>query len=164
MKLRILKFKTNRGSTIIELVIYSALFITLLLVVSSVFATSFSLQRESESASYVQQDSRYIFQRLEYDIHRADDISIPSSSGSSSEVLQLSEGINILRYSVVDGVLYIDVNGAVERLNSNVTQIRSIEFVRGEGETISVTIVIASLIEGEAEGDESVLQTTIRRR
>ena len=113
-------FKQNKlkGFTLIELIIYMAIFSIFLLVLSEIFVNILNVQLESEANSSVNQDGRYILARLVYDIKNADDINIPINIGDVTNILQITvSGLNYT-YSLDSGNLELNINGASDKLNS----------------------------------------------
>ena len=124
--------KTNRlnfqkGTTLIELLLYLALFSIILVVVVDLLFTSGQLKMESESQNSLQQDANLISKRLNYEVHSATSSATPSNSSlvlnvaSETHTFSLSSG-NLVFQKVV-GPSTINAN-----LNSNLTTINSISF------------------------------------
>lgn len=94
--LRISDFKFQRGITLVELLLYMAILSVLLTVLTTIFISALDVQSESSASSSVEQDGNYILAKLEYDMHRAQSINIPSSNGEINSNFQI----------VVDGINY----------------------------------------------------------
>lgn len=107
--------KTTHGFTLIEFLIYIGLLSILLAIMSQVFLATLSIRTESEGATNIQQDGRYILARLTYDIYRAKDISVPAV-GATGGVLQLTITENgtdtAYRYSSASGNLVLQIGSA----------------------------------------------------
>lgn len=71
----------QKGVTIVELLLYMGILTILLTILTSVFVSALDVQSESNATSSVEQDGNYILARLNYDIHRAQSIDIPSYNG-----------------------------------------------------------------------------------
>lgn len=95
--LKKIKFKSQKGVTVVELLLYMGILAVLLTILTSIFVSALDVQSESQATSSVEQDGNYILARLAYDIHKAQSINIPSSNGETSSNFQI----------VVDGVNYI---------------------------------------------------------
>lgn len=87
---------SQKGVTVVELLLYMAILSALLTILTSVFVSALDVQSESNATSSVEQDGNYIIARLTYDIHRAQDINIPSSNGATANNFQI----------VIDGTNY----------------------------------------------------------
>lgn len=94
------KWKISHGVTIIELLIYLALLTLFLTVLLDVFVTTLNFKLQSESTSALNQDARYIFERLSYDVYNSDSFAVPSASE-----LDLTFGGNTVKYTVNSGNL-----------------------------------------------------------
>ncbi|KKQ31988.1 MAG: hypothetical protein US48_C0039G0008 [Candidatus Levybacteria bacterium GW2011_GWA2_37_36] len=92
-----IKFGSQKGVSMVELVLYMAILSVLLTILTSVFVSALDVQSESQATSSVEQDGNYILARLSYDIHRAQSINIPSDNG-----LPAIDNFQI----VIDGVSY----------------------------------------------------------
>lgn len=106
-----IKFKSQKGTTIIELLLYMGILAILLTILTSIFISALDVQSESNAASGVEQDGNYILARLNYDIHRAQSVNIPAALGATSDNLQI----------VIDGDSYIysvDANNNLILINS----------------------------------------------
>lgn len=89
-------WRTQKGVTIVELLLYMAILSILLTILTSIFVSALDVQSESNATSSVEQDGNYILTRLTYDIHRAQSINIPASNGDTSGNFQI----------VINGVSY----------------------------------------------------------
>lgn len=107
-----IKFKSQKGVTIIELLLYMSILAVLLTILTSVFVSALDVQSESNATSSVEQDGNYILARLSYDIHRAQSINIPAAYG-----LPPTDSFQI----VIDGINYtysIDANNNLVLVNN----------------------------------------------
>lgn len=97
---------SQKGVSIVELLLYMSILSLLLTVLTSIFVSALDVELESHAVSSVEQDGNYILARLAYDIHRAQSINIPALTGAISNSFQI----------VVGGVNYtynINTNGDV---------------------------------------------------
>lgn len=83
-------FKQNqKGTTLIEIILYIALLSIISLVVIDLLISSGSLQLETEEQSNQQQNAAYISQRLTNEIRQADSVLNPLTVGQTSTSLSL---------------------------------------------------------------------------
>jgi Tfp pilus assembly protein FimT len=95
-----IKSLSQKGTTIVELLLYMAILTVLLTILTSIFVSALDVQSESSAVSSVQQDGNYILARLDYDIHRAQRINIPATNGATGNSFQIAiAGVNYT-YSV----------------------------------------------------------------
>src|SRR5512146_26781 len=94
------KLNKQKGTTIIELLIYLALLSIFLTVLLDVFVTTLDFKLSSESTSTLNQDTRYIFSKLSYDVYNADSFTIPNSFE-----LHTTRGGVATNYTLVSGDL-----------------------------------------------------------
>lgn len=118
--------KTKQGFTLIEFLIYIGLLSILLAIMSQVFLATLSIRTESEGATNIQQDGRYILSRLTYDVYRAKSISAPAvgSTGGALSLTITENGTDVsYRYSTASGNLWLTIGAAnpVQLNSSTVT-------------------------------------------
>src|SRR3989344_7916883 len=82
----------SKGSTLIEITVYTFLLLSFLIILSEAFFSILDLGKETESASNIEQDGRFISTRFQYDISNADSITIPVNTGDQSSLLQVVIG------------------------------------------------------------------------
>src|SRR3989344_6072674 len=66
--------KTRKGFTLVEIILYMALLAVFLIVLTDIFVSILDIQTESEATSSVEQDSRALLARFNFDIANADSI------------------------------------------------------------------------------------------
>lgn len=151
--------RSKLGVSIIEVLIYMGMFSILIVMLSQVFAATFELRRESEAYSAVAQDSRYLLNRLHYDVKRASSITTPATLGSQSSSLTLVINSVSYTYSISDNNLF--VNGI--QLNSYDTAVSSISFLKLGNASGKHALRITYTIDGrvvKGSGVESKTVTT----
>lgn len=109
---------SQRGFTLVELLLYMSLLSVLLIVLTDIFASALSLQRETESFSAVEQDGRFIISRLQYDIGQASAIVSPSTLGTPANSLQITVNGISYTYSLNNGNVQLVNNNGTDVLNS----------------------------------------------
>jgi type II secretory pathway pseudopilin PulG len=129
---RIILHRRNKtkGMTLIETVIYILILTSFLIIITQSFISILDVGKESQSASGVESDARYIISRLSYDISNTDDIVSPVNLGSQSSSLTILTGTNVITYSFSNGNLIIDDDKGTDQLNSIDTQASDISFQR----------------------------------
>lgn len=91
---------SQKGVTVVELLLYMAILSVLLTMLTSIFISALDIQSESNATSSVEQDGNYILARLAYDIHRAQSINIPAINGATSNSFQIAVGGVNYTYSI----------------------------------------------------------------
>lgn len=114
--------KKLKGFTLIELIIYMGLMGIFLVILTDLFVATLKTQLQSESNAAIQQDGRFIINRLNYDIKRAKSITAPAW-GNTAVLLQLVVNIDgidqTFHYSQsADGNLVLSNNIGTNQLNS----------------------------------------------
>lgn len=162
--------KTNhtQAFTLIELLIFMALFSIIIFLLTDLFSATLQVKTESEATSAVQEDGSYILSRLMYDIPRASAVSIPASLGATGQSLQITiDGINY-SYGLSGGNLTITNNYGTNVLNSTETTVSSVSFKRlgnGNGkDTIQIQFTVTSTAIRNSGAESRSLQTTVGLR
>jgi Tfp pilus assembly protein PilW len=167
MKNFILKIENSQvGMTLIELLIYMGLLSIFLVVLTSVFTSIVNVQLESKSVSSVEEDGRYILNRLTYDIRRASSITTPASIGGSGSTLALVINGSTYTLSQNGNNLQLVSSAGTDNLNSVDTKISNLSFQRignvSGKNTIVINFTITSAIQKMGNGPETkAVQTTI---
>lgn len=160
--------KKQKGFSLIEMVVYLAIFSLLITVVLEMFLSILNVQQESEATSSVEQDGRFILLRLMYDINKAEIISIPATLGEETNSLQINiEGIGNI-YSLDDNNLILTNNQGTDQLNSFNTQISVLTFKRlgniSGKNSVRINLTIKSKIGKNVTLEEKSWQTTVGLR
>lgn len=143
-------FSSQKGISVVELLLYMAILAVLLTILTSIFVSALDVQSESTATSSVAQDGNYILARLNYDIHRAQSITIPATNGNSSDNFQIViSGVNYT-YSVDENNnLILTANLAAKNLNNYGTSISNFSVTRlgnagGVENTLKINFTVTS--------------------
>jgi type II secretory pathway pseudopilin PulG len=148
MRINRFKNKQDNGFTLIELILFMAMFSVILIVLSSLFSAIVEKQLETESVSTVENDSKFITSRLIYDISRADSITTPAALGAQSASLSIVISGVTFTYAISNGDLELTQGVETNDINSTGTTISGLNFTRlgnSTGKhTVQVTYTITS--------------------
>lgn len=158
----------QKGFTLVELIIYMGLLAILMTILTRLFTATIDVQLSSEATGAVEEDSRYIYSRLAYDLTRADSIVTPASPGVSANSLTMMIGPVVNTYSVSNTSLMLANDQGVSELNSYGTSISNVLFtqlgpVTGK-KSIQVKYTITSTIQSSSGPDTRNMETTITQR
>lgn len=115
---------TNKGVTLVELLIYLGLSIVMLVVLSELFIGILNESVETQNYSATQTDGRYIMGRLRGAISNASLVSVPANLGDASDHLELVVDGVTQRYYISNDKLYLnDGTGdyLISHLDSSIT-------------------------------------------
>lgn len=161
--------KIKSGFTLVELLISMGIMTILITILSQVFASILTMRSKNEATSALAQDSRYIFQRLAYDVGRSSSIAVPAVGNSGSSMTLVIAGVNYA-YSLQDGALMLSVGGAsADRLNSVGTSITSLSFTRnsplGGKSSVALDVALAAttIQPGSAAQNRDIHTTLVTR-
>lgn len=138
----------NKGFTLVEMLLYGAILMMFLTVLTALFSSLIELQLSSESNTSLAQDGRYIFSRLSYDVGRASDIILPASAGGTGTTLHITISGSSQVYSVVGGNLTVTNSSGTYTLNSSGTSVSGLTVRRlgntGGKQSVQVLYTITS--------------------
>ena len=133
---------SRKGFTLIELAIYMGILAILLLVLSSFFNSAMDTLLSSQATSPTEQDSKFILNRLFYDITNADSLTMPVNPGDSGQTMQLVHNGITYTYTLTGNNLTLADNVGTDVLNSPQTTISNLSFKRigyaGEIPTVQI--------------------------
>src|SRR3989344_928646 len=121
-------FNFKKGFTLVEILLYMALLSIFLLTLVDILVSILDVQLESQATSAVDIDSRFVSNRLGYDVLRADSVILPANLGDVSDSLTVSVGASQYTYSLSGGNLVLDDGLGALNLNSSETSIPSVTF------------------------------------
>jgi len=122
----------QKGTSLIEVILYIALFSIIIIVVVDLLITSGSLKTESESQSGLQSDAALISSRLTFLIRNADTIVTPSVIGQTTTTLVLTNGAETHTFNLLGNKLSnqkkIGATTTTANLNTNLTAVSNLSF------------------------------------
>ncbi len=148
-----------RGFTIVEMIVYMALLTVMLVILTRMFTGILDMQLKSTAVGEVEEDSRYVFTRLAYDIGRASGIVTPANLGEQTNTLTLLIDGTAYAYNLSNFNLLL----GSDQLNSAGTAISNLSFLR-LGESIQIGFTIASTTQTVPLLPSKTLKTTIALR
>jgi type II secretory pathway pseudopilin PulG len=158
----------RQGFTIVELLIYMGLLTILMTILTRLFTATVDVQLSSEATGVVEEDSRYIYSRLAYDLTRADSIVTPAIPGESSNSLTILIGPVVTTYSVNDTNFMLTNDRGSSALNSYGTGVSHVTFTQlGQDagkKSIQVKYTLTSTIQSSSGRDTRTMETTITQR
>lgn len=153
-KLLIASSRNPRGFTLIELIVYMGLFSIFLTVLTTLFSTSLETHLTSSSVSSVEQDGRFIMERIAHDVRAAESIVQPENTGEKTNVLELIRDGVPYTYALDSGNLLLTTSGESHQLNSYGSTISNLEFEKigntGGRHTVSIEITVDSTVVGRS--------------
>ena len=160
-----MKHCKNKGFSLIELLLYMGLFSIFLITLTQIFSSALELKLESESTSTVQQDSRYILERLSYDINRADSITTPAAIGTQEQLLSLVISGQTYSYTLSGNTFTLTNPSGTFQLNGFNTRVTNLSFLRvgnsGGKNSVRITYTINSLTNQKKGVETKTIQTTL---
>ncbi len=158
----------RQGFTIVELLLYMGLLTILMTILTRLFTATLDVQLASEAVGAVEEDSRYIYSRLAYDLSRADSIVTPANPGDSANSLTIMIGSNAYSYSMSETNLILTTDTGAGALNGYATSISNVTFTQLGPETgkksIQVKYTITSSIQSSSGSDTKTIETTIAQK
>ena len=156
--------KNQNGFTLVELLIYMGLLTVLILIFTDIFTSIIDNQLSARNTSNVADDGRYIYSRFKYDVGRAQDITQPSSYGSSSASMVLNINGQSYTYSLVNNNLVVTSPSGAFALNGYGSSISGLLFTKvgtiSAKSTVQLNFIIKGLVTTRGINDQQRFQTT----
>jgi Tfp pilus assembly protein PilE len=161
--------KFQKGITIVELIVYIGLLSIFMLVLLDVFVTILNSKLESESTSALNQDARYIYSKLSYDVANADSMTLPSTVSPTGSTLTITTSGVTHTYSLDgSGNINLTTGGTTMKLNSIDTNLSNLTFTRLEAPNakpmVKISYTVNSLIELKSGEATRTIDTTFGLR
>lgn len=155
----------KKGFTMVEMLLVIGLMGIMMVILSQVFGAILTMKLKSEATTAVAQDSRYVINRLSYDVARASAISLPSPStmiltiaGQSYVYTQLGESLTLS----VSGGTPLPLTGVGTRIIAlNFSELASVG--TKQSLKLSLTIEPTIILSGGVSGQRQ-LTTTLATR
>lgn len=155
---------SERGSTLVEFLLYMALLSGFLIVLTNIFISIVELKIDTESVSSIEQEGRFIMTRMIHDLHRASGISTPSSAGSTSSSLVIVIGGVNHTYQLNGANLELTNDAGTNRLNSSEALISGLSFLRvgnaGGKHTVKVQFTVESVAQRTSGSQAKIFNFT----
>lgn len=103
--------KNLPGFTLIELLIYMGIFMGFLVILSGLFVSTLEVQNEASQTARIEQDSHYVYTRMQYDISRATTLTTPATNGETAATLVLSVTEGEIVYTISNGKIMLSLDG-----------------------------------------------------
>jgi|SRR3990172_1600740 len=153
---------SQKGTSLIEVILYIALFSIIIIVVVDLLITSGSLKTESESQSALLIDAGFITSRLNYEIRNLDTITTPVLSGPTTNSLVLTNGTETHTISLSgNNMLYQKTIGLATtsaNLNTSLTSVSLLTFqpLGNSGGKLSIKInFVLTEVKASQQGNQS---------
>ena len=158
---------TQKGFTIVELLLYMGIFSILLTVLLQLFGGILSTHTESQATSAIDQDGNFIMARLAYDIHNSSSIGGSNCSWATGSVSPCTLVLDGGTYSISGGVLSF----GTERVNGVGTTLTSLSFTTlgnsaaGSKKSVQITFTLQSTALRQGNRNQTQdYQTTVQTR
>ena len=154
------KKNIRNGFTLVELIVYITLLSIFLIVMTQIFVSILEVSTESEATSAVEQDSRFILSRFDYDITRSNSINVPDTN-----TLKLIISSETYTYTLASGNLILTTSSGSENINSSSTIIANLNFQKignpAGKDTVQINFTLNSETVRPAGPETRSYQTTI---
>jgi len=120
----------QRGSTLVEFLLYMALLSGFLIILTNIFLSIVELKIDSESISSIEQEGRFIMARMIHDLHRASSITTPASAGDTSASLVIVIGGSNYTFQLSGTDFQMTDAVGISALNGSGTEISGLSFQR----------------------------------
>jgi Tfp pilus assembly protein PilW len=158
------KLFNQKGTTMVELLIYMGLLAILLAILTDMFVAVLNLKADMNVTSFNEQDGRFILARLEQDISDSQSITTPNTNGSTTSTLSIVKAGVTYSYVASGDYFQLTNNAGTFNLNSSETKIENVSFKRlgnGSKDTVQIKYTVTSKILKNGKYDSINFQTTV---
>lgn len=163
-----IKVLNKTGFSLVELLIYIGLLAILMTILSRIFTGIIDVQLSSEATGAVEEDGRFIYARMAYDIGRAQSVVSPVNLGDVADTLILQIDGVTNTYNVSSNNLVLTNAYGSSQLNSVGSVISNLSFQRlgnvNGKDSILVTYTVTSTTVNIRGADTKTIETTIALR
>lgn len=157
--------ESTYGYTLVELLMFIGLFSILLSVLTTIFFSTLELRARTEITTTVEQDSRYVLQKLTQVVRDADSVILPLANGNSSSQLIISRGGSTETYQIQNAKLVQIVGTDSFQLNASTTNIDSFSVQKlgniSGSSTVKISLTLSSTGAVAATHYSQTITTTI---
>lgn len=139
----------KRGLSLIELLIFAAIFSLVMMGFVSIMVAVVRVQSRQSAAAEVNQQSQFLLQQFQHQIERSSLVDVPQDTPASTLTLRMrasSEDPIVIRLS--NGIVYIKKGGAVEeQLTTNRVTVSALTFTKRSNPPAKDSVNIAFTME-----------------
>ncbi|QQS44549.1 prepilin-type N-terminal cleavage/methylation domain-containing protein [Candidatus Roizmanbacteria bacterium] len=151
------------GFTLVELLIFMALFSVVLVVLSSLFAATVQQQLENQGISATETDSTFIISRMQYDFDRAAAVIEPANPGDTSDTLILEIAGQEHVYELSGEILTLTTPADTYQMISPRSRVTSLSFTQigniDGNPTVQVQMAVTSVAENATGAETATIDT-----
>jgi len=118
------------GITILEIQMYGVLFAIFIVILSQFFASSIELQVRNTSTAAVDQEAKFVIQRLQFDGLRASEVTSPADLGQTAQNITYTIGGLANTYQLQNGVLQLNNNEGTVSVTSPLVTVSNLQVKR----------------------------------
>jgi type II secretory pathway component PulJ len=159
-----------KGFTIIELLVYMAIFTVVIIAFIAIFVVIVRIQNNQSSAIEVDSQSQYLLQQIQYYVEASSLIDMPQDTPTTTLVLRMANPLQDPTYIMLEGgdiYLQQSATGTVQQLNSNQVTISNLTFTKHSNppshDSVSVSMTVAYNSSNLQQAFSQALQTSIAR-
>jgi len=162
------RHSSQRAFTIIELLLYTAIFTMVVLGFITLLVTTTSVQTSQLASSEVEQQSQFVLQQLQYYIGLSSLVDIPADTATSTLTLRMpTSSIDPTIITLSNGAIFIQQgSNAQQALTSNKVNVSSLTFTRRSNapghDSVSIGLTVA-YSGGAAQAFSEAFQTSVSR-
>jgi type II secretory pathway pseudopilin PulG len=162
--------RASRAFTILELVIYIAIFAVIIVAFVGAFVAITRVQTGQSSQAEVESQSQFLLEKIQYYVEQASLIDMPADTPTTTLTLRMSNPAADPTYlTVTNGILYVQqtATGTPIALSSNQVTISSATFTKHSNppahDTVSVALTVAYNTSNLQQMFSQAFQTSVAR-
>lgn len=153
----------QNGFSLVEMVVYLTILSVMLVVLTEVFVSTLNTRAESETASAIDEDGRFLMSRVSYDVGRSQAVAVPAPN-----TLQLTIDGLTNTYGLSGSNLVLTNAAGTARLNGFGTSVSSVSFERignaGGKQTVRTSFRLTSVGQRSSGTENKDFAITVGQR
>lgn len=160
--------QAEQGFSLVELLLYMGLLSVFLVVISTFFVSILDVQSRALSSSELEENSKFISNRLKYELRSAESATNSAELGAASSSIVLIRDSVSYTFSVLDNTLQRASASATVVLHDDDVQLSNFSVVRvgneGQFDTFIIDYSLTSATQVGGDADQRDYQLTVGMR
>lgn len=162
--------ESREAFTILEVLIYSAIFSIVVVAFISMFVAITSIQTQQSSSAEVSGQSQFLLQQMQYYVQQASLIELPADVPTGTLALRMADPTLDPTYiTLASGTIYLQqtATGTLQALNSSKVSITSLVFTKRANppshDSVDISFTVSYNTSNIKQAFSQVFQTTVAR-
>lgn len=161
--------KDRRAFTLIELIVFVAIFAVSMAAFMSVFTSVVSVQVRQSAAAEVRSQSQFLLQTVQYYVERSSLVDLPTDTATTTLTLRMSSSSeDPVVFDLQDGALQLSIAGDPEQaITSEQVEVSDLSFIKranpGGKDSVAVSFAVSYVTDNPNRAFSHSLRTAVTR-